>query len=316
MSIAGAFGPTFFFRVILPGVVLAAELQPILLPLSTRLHIDSVYGLSAAGLFGVVTVAAGLVLAAADRPIYYLFEGFAWRVLTRWNRRRLWQRLDRLAARQIELHEKRVKEGKLLGAEKLEASRIAERLRDFPVVFGKKKGRYKLSGPTLLANVIAAYEQYSKSRYGIDGEFFLPHIFYLAPDGAQADLESSGAIADGMVLSCFSAISAGLAHVTVLFGMAVGAILTMVHWKPMVVSPEGPGVAGFYAGTAALAAVLFYFLSLSGHREYGRRVRAVVDIVAKKLGTLATRPLPDEAARSAVQARREYLETLHDESAD
>src|SRR5205809_2676042 len=205
MSVAGSFAPTFFFRVILPGVILATGLQPVVFPLYAALHVDSLYGLSAAGLFGVVAVASGLILAAADRPIYYLFEGFSLPLLTEWNRKRLSRRVDVLAERQEELAKKAGKKT-LSAAQQLEAMRLAEQLRDIPVGVGAIGPQYQRGGPTKLANIIAAYELYSKSRYGIDGEFFLPHAFYLAVEGVRADLESSGAIADGMVLSCFGAI--------------------------------------------------------------------------------------------------------------
>ncbi|HYK82280.1 MAG TPA: hypothetical protein VEU55_03985 [Gemmatimonadales bacterium] len=310
MGLATAFGPTFFFRVILPGIVFAVAVQPLSAWLYAALGLEGVYGLSRGSLLAATAITIGLILAAASRSVYYLFEGFSWPALTERLRRRTLRRVQTLATRQAELATKGRGSHGLTRLEHVEAMRIAEKLRDVPVVIGPEGPRYELDRPTVLGNLIASYELYPTSRYGIDGEFYLPHAVNLAPEGVQLDLDQSEAMADGMVLSCFGMLVAAVAHGLVLLGVVVGGVLTRLGLGPLVLGPERAGQSITYAAVASAAALLFYRLSLAAHRTYGRKIRTVTDMVAPKLVEMAKGPLPTSAERHALQQRREYLETL------
>ena len=305
MGFSKAFGAEFFYRVALPGLLLAVLVQPLVSHLPAALGLGAYFPTEPMTVLATIALVGGLILAGATRSVYYLFEGFTgakvWRRLGfTWQVRRK----NKLSARQLELVDKGKERSR---REEDEVSVVAGRLRDYPVELDPKSGGsvYVADRPTLIGNIIASYELYPRSRYGIDGEAFWHHFRMLAPDGTAKEMDAAEAVADGMILTSFAAAVGACVN-----GIAL-ALVTLGQWYAWL--PSAPvtlrqtlllsigGVLGF---------VTFLQLGKASHREYGRVVRAMVDLTYPEVIERLTIGFPTQAQRDALQQRRERLETL------
>ena len=188
MKLPFDFGLAFFFRLILPGFLLALPIgvfaPPIARELGWRTEPEIV--------LLVLTILFGWLLALADMPIYMLLEGrrFWPARLRHLMLRRERQRL-RFVKEQVQRH--RTSDPRLYREYSVE-------LRQFPF---DEDGDYQVRFPTRLGNQLAAYEEYPDTRYGLDGVFFWPRVWLTLDKDLREELDNRQALVDSAVYSTF-----------------------------------------------------------------------------------------------------------------
>jgi hypothetical protein len=301
-----AFASESFRRVILPGIVLAAGLHPLVSNVAP--FIGSLYGLAAPILLVAEVIFFGLVVSSATQWIYYVYEGFRLQPLTilasRANQRRV-RRLNELMDR-------------LQAAESLSASqedgrvKTYEALLDFPV-----RKRYDgtvehfAERPTHLGNIIATYELYPKIGYGVDGVFYWFHLLNFASETLRRDFADQSAFAESLVLTSFSGALVAFLHALVLIGFAVGL---WSHRLAFVVLHTTPRASFSLMAFGVAVWALFYAAAIPAYREVGTLFRSAVDVAMPSFVEWLQKvnaPLSEATVQSA-QKIRDHLRDLSD----
>src|SRR6266568_6701249 len=89
------FSAETFRRVIMPGIILALGIHPLIS--GTLPFLYSLYGMGSATLLVVEIIVFGLTLSSALQVIYYIYEGIVFEPLTSLARHRNKLRVERLA---------------------------------------------------------------------------------------------------------------------------------------------------------------------------------------------------------------------------
>src|SRR5262249_52089143 len=267
------FSSDVFRRIVLPGIVLSAGLHPFIspwVPTVTRL-----YGIGATSIIVAEIVVFGLGLSSALQSIYYVYEGFRFEWVTS-----LAGRINRTRLEQYQEQLNEIQGGRdfdaLNRSEQSELMRKYEFLLDFPLALEKDgSARHFAERPTRLGNIIATYELYAESRYGIDGTYFWYHFLSLAPDAHRKSFEDSYSFAESLLLASFAGAVVAVIHMIALVGFAAGArnpSLVFFHVS------SGPSQSGWLAFFGLIVWLGFYQASLPAHRDAGAVFRAIVDM--------------------------------------
>jgi len=300
-----AFASTGFRRVILPGIVLTVGVHPILS--NAMPVIAQAYEISSLVLIVAEILFFGLVVSSALQWIYYVYEGFRLPLLTRVARRTNERRVAKFAARSKALYRGRTFD-QLAAAEQDELTQAYEYLCDFPLrQHSDGSVEHYVERPTRLGNVIATYELYPLSRYGVDGVFYWRHLLNLASDSSRKEFEDQYAFAENLVLTSFSGAVVALLHVAVLVGFGLGGLVEAV-----VLLPIGPVTSAWLMLFGLCVWYLFYRAALPAHRDAAAAFRAIVDAVMTKFVEwvrTAKAPL-EESDRQQIEKLTEYLKAL------
>jgi hypothetical protein len=299
-----AFATDVFRRVVLPGIVLSAALHPLIshwIP-----AIQGQYGVGPTTLIVAEIIVLGLGISSATQWIYYVYEGFRLEWLTklagRFNRSRLARKQHRL----LDIQGNREFDD-LTTREKEEVTKIYEYLTDFPLVrLDGGSTTYFPERPTRLGNIIATYELYAESRYGVDGVDFWYHFLNLAPDATRKEFDEKYSFAESMVLASFAGALAAALHFMVLVGFAIGKIsVSLVLFR--LSTGTVPSVLLMLFGL--LVWFLFYLASLPAHREAGAALRALIDLAFPKFVDWATtiQVPPSKGTVEKIAKVNEYL---------
>ena len=302
-----AFASDVFRRVVLPGIVLTAGFHPILAAISKE--VGNVYQIGPAVLLVAEIIVLGLGASSGIQWIYYVYEGFRLEWITslsgKINRRRV-----RKYQSEWDVIRTKGDYDELQPSVQARVLRIYEYLLDFPLTTEKDgKVRHIAERPTRLGNIIATYEGYAESRYGIDGTFFWDHLLMLTSDSSRKRFEDNYSFAENLVLTSFAGAVVALVHAVTLFGLVVGSIN-----ESLVVSalPFGPGLSGGIVLFGMLVWYVFYKASLPAHRDAGAVLRAIVDTVVPHFVERAKSiqvPLPADD-RERIEELNEYLKGL------
>lgn len=274
--IKDAAGDFSLLRIAIPGAVAAVAVHPLItswLDPLTRGHFsaDTLLVLS------LETLVIGLVLNLAARPIIMLYEGFRLPFLTAWLYRFQKARVTRLHRRLFRLTQEE-EAGVFHGQE---ANAVADSLRDYPV-FVDDAGAcgWHAERPTLLGNIIAAYELYPQTRYGFSGITFWHHLLYLAPEAARKDFATKVALAEGL---CLGSAAGGLVLsvcLAVTFCLGLGALFPQGR---IGVAPLSFRELLLVALFGASALCLLYRLALPAYRDTSSSFRALTDLTVPSL---------------------------------
>jgi hypothetical protein len=186
--------------------------------------IQNLYGVGPTTLIIAEIILLGLGISSATQWIYYVYEGFRLEWLTALAGRLNRARVSRAQQRTVEIQGDRDFDD-LSPSEKAEVTTIYEELGDFPVV-RRHDGfmEYCAERPTRLGNIIATYELYADSRYGIDGTSFWHHFLNLASDATRRDFAETYSFAESLVLASFAGALVATLHLFVLIGFAIGRL--------------------------------------------------------------------------------------------
>lgn len=309
MNTAEVLGGFYLRRIVLPGAIAAVAIHPFV---AGVFEISGAEGLSldkAVALALEVTVLGMLFTLVIDK-IIYSYEGFALPRLTSW----MYYRHEQRIAKKITELSSLVNNAKT-SADTHRLSVLERQLRDYPVLIesegGDGSGGYiTAERPTLLGNIIATYELYPQSRYGIDGVAFWRHILYLAPETARTDFYEKVAFAESVVLGS----SAGL--VTFVVGLLATLCMAFGSFFPNMVigsSPISMAEALWRMIVGLMIFVGLYFLSLPLYRDVSSVFRALTDLSIDRVrGWLKRAPqgMPAGDVAAGSNAVRQYLEHL------
>jgi hypothetical protein len=265
-------------RVILPGAVAVVYLHPYLNDFAASA--SRFYGVTALVVLTAEAVLFGLLVSSAKLTIFYIYEGFRLSRLTapaKWVNTR---RKDRTRKKVAALYKKYGKYEDFPESEKNRASKLYGFLSNFPVKRNLEgKATFAVENSTLLGNIIAGYESYPKTRYGIDSLFFWFHILIFAPEAARKEYEDKVAFAESLVLTSATGAIVAFCALCALFGRAVGAWTGkyLIHVR----QPATTDWLGLVGGL--LVCFVFYNLALPAHRRVASSFRAVTDLAMPKL---------------------------------
>lgn len=302
-----AFASATFRRVILPGIVLTVGLHPLLSRWLPRL--EAAYGINATVLLVAEVLFLGFVVSSAIQWIYYLYEGFRLPALTALAGRVNARKVGHLQQRRQEIQAGRALEE--LSPDAYDAvCRIYEDLSDFPLrrTSDGTVERYAYR-PTRLGNIIATYELYAKTRYGVDGVHYWYHLLNLAPESARRQFDEQYSFAESLVLTSFTGAVVFVFHLTILVGFGMGRCC-----EPLVILPFGPSTATVLASFGAGVWLLFYRVALPEHRAAGAMLRSMVDAAMPEfLKWIRSVKAPVSAAmESKIDTVTEYLKALNE----
>src|SRR5271157_1236779 len=264
-----AFASETFRRIVLPGIVLTIGIHPLIARWASPGI--SLYGVDPAVLMVVEIIFLGMVASSAIQWIYYVYEGFRIQWLTkpagRLNQRRVRKLTE--TRREIAALSSRSE------SQDMELNKAYEALLDFPVrrqADGSME--YFSERPTRLGNIVASYELYPESRYGVDGVFYWFHLLSLAPQETRKEFAEKYGFAESLILASFSGAIVAVLHAVTLAGFGIGRIS---HRLVFVVLGAGPKASAFLLVFGIVMWLLFYAAALPAHREAGKIFQCMVD---------------------------------------
>lgn len=265
-SIAALFGYAFFLRIVLPGIIWTSAMCPMAVWLTTHLFEGRWNAAVAIG----TSLAVGLVLTwvvdLLRSQIYPVYEGRS--LWIPWVSRKLQARLRRKVERCYQRAER----------ERDRQSSLRKEtwywLRMFPIGLD---GKPSVLRPTLLGNVMAAYEDYPLSRYGMDPVFYWYRVWLKLPESIQKEYSLVSAEAQWLVYTsvvlCVSAV--------LYFGYFVLTLLVRYFELPFVTMAELNSASVWPPGLLLLLSLagsyLSYRFSISPHRRVGEYFKSIFD---------------------------------------
>jgi len=263
------FGPSFFYRVLLPGAILAGLANPLLAP-----YLASV-GANAADIqVWVVLVAAvviGILLSALNDPIYQFYEGRRgwWGPAAAWRTRR-WQR--HVAALLAKAQDART------AGRTVTYDEIWSELRQFPE---DDAGNPTATRPTKMGNILASYELYPERRYGMDSVFYWYRLWLCIDKDTREEVDRTWASTDALMYLAFGMAVLGVVYLATV----ASAVATTYLGAPWFI-PAGDQ-ARYAIGGVALVTLSYlpYWLSMPGHRKNGEFYKTLFDLYRSKLRT-------------------------------
>ncbi len=288
----------FVIRTLVPGAAGTALIYPlagwkISLPeeaVSTRLaDLWPLLGLTA-----LAILLGGLVSTVFADAIYKVYEGY--RLWPDWLRVKLTKRHSNIIARLLEIDK---------GADEHTSRKIWTKLRRYPL---DDDGNPRALCPTMLGNILAEYEQYPRSRYGINVVFYWPRLWLQIDRERKLEIDSAWSIADGLLSLSAICFVGGVLWIVL---SAFELIAFRVHYYSSVLdfvpSSLSPGAAAI-GGVGLLAAgVVCYDLSLPFHRKNGEIFKSLFDIYRAKLTPVALLSADERTAWKAAWSYLQYL---------
>jgi len=211
-----------------------------------------------------IAVVSGLVLAAAQAPLYRILEGYI-----------LWP--PKIADRRIKKHQDRRREfvKKQEVATKTDkgvhAGLLYERAARYPA-------KDKQFAPTMLGNAIRRFETYAGDRYQLDSQLLWHNLTAAAPERALTAVDNARTNVDFFV--------------SLLYG---GAMTALLGFGAIVVG-EGTVRAWVAIATGVLIAMVCYRLAVLATDEWDAAVRGLIDHGRKGVAAAFGLTVPDDFA--------------------
>lgn len=250
------------FRVLLPGFIVALALLPLIDPVLQALNIPNY---NEAVFIGVALIGGWLVL-MLDMPIYMAYEG-----------RRFWP--ARLRDDCIGLEKKRLAALLAIDQKFLQDRNSVRRedyeeawfdIRRFPL---NNQGRPEARFPTRLGNLVAAFEDYPRTRYGVDSIFLWPRLWLKLDKDLRAELEDSQAQADSALYASFAFYVFAVMYLVFFILRLAG--LRGLGW----ISTAPPLALAGLALIGLAVGYLVYRMDLHPQASFGEKFKAAFDIV-------------------------------------
>ena len=256
MKLPFTFGVRLIFRLILPGLILAAAFYPlcdvVLFWLGAELGFRTIYPFE--------TIFWGWLIVLLDMPIYMLFEG-----------RRYWPETLISFGKLCELKRLRRLTGKAGREMRLSNYRVyLEKniaLLDFPI---DADGEPIVQYPTKLGNLLAAYEGYPSVKYQLDAIFYWSRIWVALDKDLREEMDTSQSLADSAIYVSFAC---WLSTATLIVYAMIYPWHTRIHLQYL---PSTPILIGLSC-LCGVGGYFFYRASLAAHRQYGELFKALFD---------------------------------------
>jgi hypothetical protein len=272
---ATSFGLPFFYRVVLPGTFFIVLLAPLLTRALNAIGLDQ--SQLTATMAGLVLI-AGMAFSALDDPIYGLYEGrFLWPdPIYNWRTSRwlgLVRRLDALTKR--------------LPTDDRHFIEAWDRLRRFPI--DPKTGKRTATHPTQLGNVLATYEDYSYSVYGLHPVSYWSRLWLTLSKDQRDEIERSWAPTDGWTYSAAAILVVGSVYV----GLGILVLVSTWFGYGFLWTIDEAKVAAYAGAVVICLSIVPYWLSIPGHIRNGDTMMAMFDVFR---GDLAKISIPASGA--------------------
>jgi hypothetical protein len=277
-----------FMRIVLPGFAATGVLYTPTIRLLGYLPSDDDHWWQRIAGYLVLVFFLGAIISTLGGQIYKIFEGRSFwpAAVSEWGRRWQQSRVVRLLAAQEAAR----------GKSEARFNELWNQLRSYPT---NEQGNPEATHPTELGNLLAAYEAYPDSRYGMDSVFYWTRIWLQIDKDTKAEIDSGWSLADGfLTLSAISA-AGGIIWIgqSILAGFDVGTSMM----------PFSPATQVFFAGLGWMAIGYFWYrLSLPFHRENGEVYKAIFDIYREKVWTLTQLKPREKRLWSAAWAYLQY----------
>lgn len=160
------------------------------------------------------------------------------------------------------------------------------RLRIYPL---NSEGKPFATYPSLLGNLVDAYEKYPLGRYGMDAVFYWPRLWLQIEKDKKEEISKQWSVADGLLSISAAALFGGLLWIVV-------ALARIVRLIPNVHLPMATFGRTFIAGMGWLVlSYALYRVSLPFHLRNGEVFKSLFDLYRDRL-QLMTHFAPSEAA--------------------
>lgn len=268
MKLPFSFGSKLFFRVVFPGAIISIALIRITISLLSVYQ----YDVPLPYVLTIQMVIFGWLFAMLDQPIYMLCEGRRY-----WPSKLFKLGIKRERGRLLNLHRAMRRndvfrlENAELRKDRVEADRLylesAVDLSGFPLNLNTS-----LQGvlwPTRLGNLIAAYEQYPRIKYGLDSVFYWPRIWVSLDKNLRDEIDIQQAQADGLLY----------AVIALFLSSFVFLLYAVLDWlNPGLLVPYfNPAFSVVGALICSTFAYTLYRASLFSHAYFGNLFEAVFD---------------------------------------
>ena len=258
----------------LPSAIALALFGVFVLPTIDSLpllqDIASASGSSRALVLLIASVVLGLILSAAQTPLYRVLEGYLG-----WPTRFRDRGIERHRRRRAKLHDDVTKRAEQAGTEPgVVDGLLLEKYFRYP-------DKEQQIAPTMLGNAIRRFEYYGRDRYQLDSQRLWYQLRAVVPEGLAKDVDNARAGVDFFVcllytLGALSLVSAATLLYQRTDGLRLGAVALL----------------------AAIAAVGCYWEAVTATDGWSAAVKAMVDIgrvkLAESFGLKMPKLLEDE----------------------
>jgi hypothetical protein len=260
-------------RVIAPGLLAIVLMFP-LRPFSKSVLLKPQESWPKLVALGFTVLAFGWMASRLSDLTYQIFEGRKF-----WPR---WLRRHGTALQQSRVSSllNSAKEAKQSQGPEAKATRAEAwaKLRRYPE---GDEGKPFASHPTLMGNILASYEAYPLSRYGMDSVFYWPRLMLAVDRETREDIDRQWAAADGLLSMAAVCVLAG--WLWIVGGIAAGLGLKWVgRWGLQLPFGSDWIVMACGLGIVALS-YLFYRMSLPFHLRNGELFKSVFDLYRDRL---------------------------------
>jgi len=277
-----------FMRLVLPGLLATAVLYPAVARLLKYFPFDSDHLWQRPVSYAVLVFLSGALISTANDEIYKIYEGrTCWPPPLRlWAIKRQQARIDKL------------KKAAATTSEQTVYNELSSELRVYPT---GDTGQRVATHPTMIGNILAGYEQYPNTRYGMDSVFYWTRIWLQMDKDKKEDIDSQWSIADGfLTLSAISFVAtpvwAAQALSAALFSMGTNFLPLHSAGYALLASP-GWLVLGYF----------WYRLSLPFHRQNGEIFKAIFDLYREKVRDMTALRPHEQKTWKAAWAYLQYL---------
>jgi hypothetical protein len=262
------FNITLVFRLVFPGLVVAAVSLPFFLALLKWLGLGVI---TPSVLLPVLAVLFGWLIVLSDQPIYMFMEGRRYWLAPLRNLG-IWLQKKRLESIQ-EKYAKLKKDGLSDRANEINIQKL-----DYPL---DDNDNYYAPYPTLLGNLLTSYERYTNTAYRLDSIFYWYRLWVVLDKDLRTSLDEAQAVADSAVYVSFALLVSFVILVLYALGGWIWPYWPWARW-PMVYLPRPRDTLGLSVFPLMLAYCM-YRIGIFQQRSYGELFKSLFDQYRDKL---------------------------------
>ncbi len=276
-----------FMRLILPGLLATAVLYREVAWALGHLPPDPDHLWQRIGAYAALVLILGALISTANSETYKIYEG-----RTRWPRRlKAWA----IATEQARVD--RLRKTADSATTQADYDEAWYELRIYPL---NDNGDPEATHPTRMGNILAGYEQYPNTRYGMDSVFYWPRIWLQIDKDVKEEIDSQWSVADGfLTLSAISYSGAAIWLTQALVGLfrfGLGA-LPFASVRLTMLASAGWLVLGYF----------WYRMGLPFHRENGEAFKSIFDVYREKARNMTSFNPNEKETWTAAWAYLQYL---------
>ena len=277
-SIFSAFGQTFLLRVITPGLFATIFIYSLFFSSTNNIH-DSFLVL------GLILLVSGIVLTMLDNIIYMYFEG---RFLARYCHWVYDLGVQYWKCKVRNYYKKAIEIKRKKGIRHPKYLELRYWLRGFPV---DDRMKPTAVSPTIIGNILAASEDYSLRKYGMNSIFFFYRIWIVLDKDTKTEIDLNAAYMDSAIYTKFVLQIATITY----FLLWILQITPVYDWlinkeilKNLFIRWQEDYMLIFYCIGALILRYFFHILSIPLVRAKGEYFKSMFDVYRYKIEYMTT----------------------------